>query len=153
MPARQLALVLTAFVLGASALWADPAEETPGASSASGEYALGRKAVEARDWAGAIDHLSRARVQDDRNPDLETLLGYAYRNAGRLDDAFRHYTEALRLNPRHRGAHEYIGEAYLRAKNLGKAEEHLAELGRICLLPCEEYEDLERAIAVYRRGQ
>ena len=144
--------MLTAFVLGSSALWADPAEETPGGSSVSAEYALGRKAVEARDWAGAIEHLSRARVQDDRNPDLETLLGYAYRNAGRFDDAFRHYAEALRLNPRHRGAHEYIGEAYLRVRDLAKAEEHLAELKRICVIPCEESADLERAIALYRQG-
>ena len=31
--------------------------------------------------------------------------------------------------------------------NLAKAEEHLASLERICLIPCAEYEDLKRAIA------
>lgn len=56
----------------------------------------------------------------------------------------------LQLNPRHRGAHEYIGEAYLKANNLAKAEEHLATLQRICLIPCEEYEDLKKAVADYR---
>jgi len=39
---------------------------------------------------------------------------------GDLEQAFRHYHEAVRLNPEHRGAHEYIGEAYLAAGNLAK---------------------------------
>jgi hypothetical protein len=58
--------------------------------------------------------------------------------------AFAHYKRALELNPRHRGAHEYVGEAYLLVGALAKAEEHLAALQRICLLPCEELADLER---------
>ena len=143
-------LVLAFAVFGASAVWADPVEETPGEASASSDYTRGKKAVEAKDWANAIQFLKRAEVQDDRNPDLENLLGYAYRNIGRFDEAFRHYREALRLNPRHRGAHEYIGEAYLMVNNLPKAEEHLAALKRICLIACEESEDLEKAIAAYR---
>ena len=143
-------LVLALAVLKASAVWADPSEETSGGAGASSDYTLGKKAVEAKDWASAIQFLSRAEVQDDRNPDLENLLGYAYRNVGRFDDAFRHYRAALRLNPRHRGAHEYIGEAYLMVNDLPKAEEHLAALMRICLVACEESEDLEKAIAAYR---
>jgi Flp pilus assembly protein TadD len=134
----------------APAAWADPVEEMPGAAAAGSDYALGKKAVEAKDWAKAIALLSRAEVQDDRNPDLENFLGYAYRNAGRLDEAFRHYQQALRLNPRHRGAHEYIGEAYLLVNDLPKAEEHLAALKEICVIACEEAEDLARAIAAYR---
>ena len=143
-------LVLAFAVFAASTVWADPTEETPGGASASSDYTLGKNAVEAKDWANAIPLLSRAEVQDDRNPDLENLLGYAYRNIGRFDEAFRHYRQALRLNPRHRGAHEYIGEAYLMVDNVPKAEEHLAALKRICLIACDEYEDLEKAIAAYR---
>ena len=37
--------------------------------------------------------------------------------------------------------------------NLAKAEEHLAALDRICLLPCEEYSDLKRAITAYKGGK
>jgi len=58
----------------------------------------------------------------------------------------------LKLNPRHRGAHEYLGEAYLMINNLAKAEEHLAALQRICLLPCAEYGDLEKKVAAYRKA-
>ena len=150
MSIRGVALALALVVLGGPAAWADPSEETPGTASATSDYALGKKAVEVKDWSAAIQLLSRAQVQDDRNPDLENLLGYAYRNAGRLDDAFRHYRAALRLNPRHRGAHEYIGEAYLMVNDLPKAEEHLAALKAICVIACEESEDLEKAIAAYR---
>jgi len=149
---KLVALALALGVLWASALCADPTEETPGGAAQGSDYALGRKAVEAKDWAGAIRLLSRAAIQDDRNPDLETLLGYAYRNLRRFDEAFRHYRGALRLNPRHRGAHEYIGEAYLMVRDLPKAEEHLAALQQICLVPCEEHADLARAIAAYRQG-
>jgi hypothetical protein len=62
----------------------------------------------------------------------------------------KHYRRALELNPRHRGAHEYIGDAYLQVKNLAKAEEHLAALDRICLLPCTEYSDLKAKITAYK---
>jgi len=53
------------------------------------------------------------------------------------------------LNPRHRGAHEYIGEAYLIKDDLKSAQKHLAALREICSLPCEELTDLEREIASY----
>src|SRR6266498_2683632 len=72
-------------------------------------------------------------------------------HAGQLALAFKHYQRALQLNPRHRGAHEYVGEAYLIVKDLAKAEEHLNALRGICLIPCEESTDLEKAIAAYRQ--
>jgi DNA-binding SARP family transcriptional activator len=57
----------------------------------------------------------------------------------------------LILNPRHRSAHEHLGEAYLALGNLAKAKEHLAALEQICLIPCDEYDDLRRAIAEYHK--
>jgi tetratricopeptide (TPR) repeat protein len=68
---------------------------------------------------------------------------------GQLELAFKYYHRALALNPRHRGAHEYIGEAYLMARNLAGAQKHLEELRKICLLPCEELAELEKAVAEY----
>jgi tetratricopeptide (TPR) repeat protein len=65
------------------------------------------------------------------------------------DPAMRHYQQALMLNPRHRSAHEHLGEAYLVQGDL--AEEHLTALERICLIPCDEYDDLGRAIAKYKK--
>jgi Flp pilus assembly protein TadD len=114
------------------------------------DYAGGRQAIAAEDWRAAIRFLNSAALRDTRNPDIQNYLGYAYRNAGELALAFTHYHRALQLNARHRGAHEYLGEAYLMSGNLAKAEEHLALLGRICLIPCDEHGVLAGKIAAYR---
>ena len=42
-----------------------------------------------------------------------------------LEEAFFYSDKALKLDPRHQGANEYIGELYLRTMNLQKAEKHL----------------------------
>ena len=47
-------------------------------------------------------------------------------------------------------AHEYAGEAALLVDNLPRAERHLAALEQICLLSCEELDDLRAAVAAYR---
>jgi Flp pilus assembly protein TadD len=130
---------------------ADPAEDDAAAAKLDPDYAAGKQALDARDWPAAIKALSSAALRDTRNADIQNYLGYAYRQSGQLELAFRHYARALQLDPRHRGAHEYAGEAYLLVNNVAKAEEHLAALKRICLIPCEEYEDLEKAVADYRR--
>jgi len=128
----------------------DPATDDAAAVKLDPDYAAGKQAIDAKEWSTAIKSLNSAALRDTRNADLQNYLGYAYRNAGQLDLAFRHYQRALQLNPRHRGAHEYIGEAYLIVGNLTKAEEHLAALHKICLIPCEEYADLQKKIAEYR---
>jgi tetratricopeptide (TPR) repeat protein len=115
------------------------------------DFAAGKRAIVAGDWNGAIKTLTLAGLRDDRNADIQNYLGYAYRRLRQLDPAMRHYQQALTLNPRHRSAHEHLGEAYLVQGDLIKAEEHLAALERICLIPCEEYDDLKRAIAEYNK--
>jgi Flp pilus assembly protein TadD len=114
------------------------------------DYTQGRAAVEAKDWASAIRLLSSAALRDTRNAEIQNYLGYAHRSSGDLPAAFKHYARALQLNPRHRGAHEYLGEAYLMIGNVHKAEEHLYALKNICLLPCREYGQLEKKLAEYR---
>jgi tetratricopeptide (TPR) repeat protein len=131
-------------------IFADPSDEAPTAGQLDPDYAAGKAAIAAKDWNAAIKSLSSAALRDTRNADIQNYLGYAYRQSGQLELAFAHYRRALQLDPRHRGAHEYIGEAYLMTNNLTKAEEHLAALQRICLIPCEEYEDLQKAVADYR---
>ena len=72
-------------------------------------------------------------------------------HAGQVDKAFAAYDNALRLDPNHKGAHEYIGVAYLMAKQPDKAQEHLAKLKVICGGEgCEEFQDLAKAIAAYK---
>jgi tetratricopeptide (TPR) repeat protein len=113
------------------------------------DFAAGKRAIAAGDWNSAIMALTSAGLRDARNADIQNYLGYTYRRLRQLDLAMRHYRQALTLNPRHRSAHEHLGEAYLVRGDLPKAEEHLATLEQICLIPCEEYDDLKRAIAQY----
>lgn len=114
------------------------------------DFAAGLKALAGNDWNGAIRVLATAALRDARNADIQNYLGYAYRRLRQLDAAFKHYQLALTLNPRQRSAHEHLGEAYLMLGNLAKAEEHLAALERICLIPCEQYDGLRKAIEKYR---
>jgi Flp pilus assembly protein TadD len=114
------------------------------------DFALGLKALSGEDWTGAISMLAPAALRDARNADIQNYLGYAYYRLRQLDAAFEHYRLALALNPRQRSAHEHLGEAYLVVGNLAKAQEHLAALERICLIPCEQYDGLRKAIDKYR---
>ena len=55
------------------------------------------------------------------------------------------------LNPRHRSAHEHLGEAYLVLGEPAKAQQLLTALENLCLIPCKEYDDLQRALAAYKK--
>jgi len=145
-------LVGWAVLLTPSAIMAVDNQENPAAVALDPDYAAGKKAIEAKQWSAAIAALASAALRDTRNADIQNSLGYAYRNAGQIDAAFRHYERALALSPRHRGAHEYVGEAYLIVNNLAKAEEHLAMLQQICLIPCEEFEELKEKIEAHKRS-
>ena len=145
----HIAALAAVFALAmASALAVDTA---PDFGPQDADYAAGRKALEAQNWKLALEHFNRFASREPRSADAHNMLGYTYRHAGNMDLAFKHYGEALRLDPDHRGAHEYIGEAYLQAGNLPKAEEHLKRLDRLCMMPCEEQQDLKRAIELYRK--
>ena len=150
---RLVAVLLAAWALGGLPLpaHADPAETDPDLTAADQDYAAGRQAIAAKQWEEAVARLRKAEVRHPDHADLQNDLGYAHRNLRQFDAAFRHYKRAIELEPRHRGAHEYIGEAYLMVGDVPNAERHLAALRAICLLPCEELADLEKAFAKYRR--
>ena len=95
--------------------------------------------------------LKVALQSSPNNADLHNLYAYSIRKGPNpdMDLVFKHYGEALRIDPKHRGAHEYIGEAYLMVNNLPKAKEHLTALDRLCFFGCEEYTDLKLAIAAH----
>ena len=115
-----LALLIGAVALGAAGAFparADPTEEEPGASG-DPHYREGKRAIERADWQRAVALLAAAARRDARNADIHNYLGFAYRHVGDFAAAFAHYDEALRLNPRHRGAHEYAGEAALMLNDL-----------------------------------
>jgi cytochrome c-type biogenesis protein CcmH/NrfG len=112
-------------------------------------------ATQRQDWPAAQAALRDALAKDPGNADYHNLYAYSIRKGANPDMnlVFKHYNEALRLDPKHRGAHEYIGEAYLMVGNLPKAKEHLGQLDKLCFLPCSEFSDLKNAIAAHERKQ
>jgi Flp pilus assembly protein TadD len=148
---RLSALVLVIFsAFSAAPSFAADTETTPVANKKSDDYTLGKAAVEKKDWKAAANHFQAAVKANPRSADAHNMLGYSQRWLGNMDASFASYAEALRLDPKHKGAHEYVGVAYLKVKNLPKAQEHLASLESICGKKCEEYEDLAKAIAAYK---
>jgi tetratricopeptide (TPR) repeat protein len=115
------------------------------------DFKAGKRALAAEDWNGAIAAFELAALRDPLNADTQNYIGYAYRRLRQLGPAIGHYQQALMLNPRHRSAHEHLGEAYLVLGEPAKAEPLLRALESLCLIPCEEYDDLKRALAAYKR--
>ena len=114
-------------------------------------YTQAVKAIEAGQFTAAIPLLEGVVQRDGGNADAYNWLGYAVRKSGEPARAIPIYQKALALDPRHRGAHEYIGEAYLMVGDLPAARQHLARLNSICFFGCEEYRDLKQAIESYER--
>jgi tetratricopeptide (TPR) repeat protein len=90
--------------------------------------------------------------RDARNADAWNYLGYAYRHLGEMDKSFSHYDKALQIDPDHRGAHEYLGEAYLQVGKLAEAEAQVRALDKICWMPCQELRDLKAKVAAWRKS-
>ena len=148
-PGRALALGL---LLMASAAWANMGAEEDDQSN-DPNVVEGKKALDNKDLKKAIDLFEKAAAADPKNANVQNYLGFAHRGSGNLDLAIKYYQEALRLSPGHKGAHEYIGEAYLLADNPGKADEHLQKLDQICMMGCEELKQLKARIAEYRKAK
>jgi len=114
------------------------------------DFAVGKKALAKANWKDAITALEFAILRDPSNADVHNYIGYAYHRLRQLGPAMQHYQQALTFNRRHRGAHEHLGELYLALDEPSKAEGQLVALEDICLIPCEEFGDLKRAIAAYK---
>ncbi|MFT3850318.1 MAG: tetratricopeptide repeat protein [Propionivibrio sp.] len=114
------------------------------------DYEAAVAAIKKEDFPLAIQKLEIYTARMPNDADAWNWLGYANRKSGNVDLAFDDYDKALRIDPDHRGAHEYVGEAYLMVGNLAKAEEHLRVLDKLCLFPCEEFSDLKQAVADYK---
>jgi Tfp pilus assembly protein PilF len=115
--------------------------------------AAAKHAIQSQDWPAAVKELKVVVQEEPGNADAHNLLAYSFRKQAKPDlpMAFEHYRKALKLNPNHKGAHEYIGEAYLLDHKPAEAAKHLVELQRICgNKTCEEYLDLAKAIAKYK---
>ena len=119
----------------------------PGAASAP-SLNDARALIRAKKWKSAASALRQIVRTDPRNADANNLLGYALRQSGDYKTAQGFYLKALKLNPQHKGANEYLGELYVEIGQLAKANKQLATLEKLCgNQRCEEYQALARFIA------
>ena len=103
--------------------------------------------IDNEEFDRARDALTEFVSHESENADAWNLLGYSQRKTGMLDASLVSYKKALRLDKKHLGAHEYIGELYLILNKVKKAKKHLTRLKRYCG-DCDEYQDLAAAISV-----
>jgi tetratricopeptide (TPR) repeat protein len=147
---RPLIIALLAFPVAVFAA-GDPGGGNMPTASADPVLQQVGEATSRKDWAAANAILRDALAKAPENADYHNLFAYTMRKGANpnMDLVFKHYNEALRINPKHRAAHEYVGEAYLMVGDLGKAKEHLGQLDKLCFFPCEEFTDLKKAVADY----
>lgn len=113
-----------------------------------------KKAVELIDdekYAKAIPLLEKSLKEKGDYADALNQLGYANRKLGNWTPAMEYYLKALKLEPNHLGANEYLGELFLEQKDLASAEGQLAKLKSACG-DCDEFEELEESIADYKKA-
>ena len=127
--AKLITAVLALVACSPPFRFARPLTWAPRESSESQDpnWIEGKKAIEAKNWKQAVALLSKAAAAEPKNADVQNWLGFAQRKSGNLDAAFAAYNEALKLNPEHKSAHEYIGEAYLMT---GRRRQGRAAFGR-----------------------
>lgn len=120
------------------------------APPANDNLSAARARIAEKNWPAALEELRK--VNDTGNADWNNLMGYSLRKAGSTNaaESEKFYNEALRINPKHRGALEYSGELYLMTGNLPMAEQRLATLDKACFLPCSEHSDLKKAVASFK---
>jgi Tfp pilus assembly protein PilF len=146
--ALSFGLVTTAFAAGGGG-----GAEQPAAKPADPNFTRAKAMIEARDYANAVPLLQQVVAKDPKNADAYNLMGFATRKSGNPNGSLQYYQQALAIDPRHLGAHEYIGEAYLMLDQPAQADQHLARLDSLCVFGCAEYRMLKTAIANYKAGR
>jgi tetratricopeptide (TPR) repeat protein len=110
-----------------------------------------RSSISKKKWAQAKKDLIKADKLNSKNADVKNLLGFVTRNMNDTKSSMKYYQAALKIDPNHLGANEYLGELYLKLKQPAKANAQLAKLEQICGTNCAEYKDLAQDIAKYKK--
>ena len=126
-------------------------EMPPRVKNTDPDYVAGMDAVQRKDWQQVVVRMDAYIKRKPEDADAWTQLGHAHRLTGSIEPALDAYDKALKINPKHRGAREYLGEAYLQMNDLPRAEGELKVLDKLCFFPCEEYTDLKAKINDYKK--
>lgn len=113
-------------------------------------YALGYWLAKTGAYQEALDVLRASG--GDNDPRVLTMIGFATRHLGRVDEALGFYARALAINANMTNTRQYLGEAYLQLGDPSRARDQLAEIKSRCGETCEDYVKLDGAIAAYAAG-
>ncbi len=103
------------------------------------------KLIKNEKYSEAIKGLEKILEQNKykQDPDILTHYAFALRKTKNFPKAEEYYLKALSIDPKHRGALEYIGELYVDTKRLELANATLKKLENC---RCEEYAELKNYI-------
>jgi tetratricopeptide (TPR) repeat protein len=128
---------------------ADPATtgwNFPSVEEGRAAYAEAVGLINQERYVEAFAALERTQAAVGPHADVLNYMGFTSRRLGRLDAALGYYREALRLDPYHLGATEYLGELYIQMGELDRARTQLARLDQLCAYGCAQREELARWI-------
>ena len=143
-------LALSGQVLAAGSSSTSDSTSTYSSDATTQAFRDGQSAVDAGNWGLAIGYFETAVSLDPGSADAFNMLAYSQRQSGGLESAFVNYRQALTIDPDHKEAHEYLGEAYLQAGDLAAAQEQLEALDDICWLGCDALTELREAIETWQ---
>jgi len=118
-------------------------------------YEVAEKRIYNNEYDKALKLLINLAKNDDlgqKKADIYNLLGFSYRKSSNpdLDKSFNAYMTALEYDPKHAGAHEYLGELYMMRGETEKAMNMLDKLENLVGKNANEYKDLLKAIKSYQ---
>ncbi|MEZ5925385.1 MAG: tetratricopeptide repeat protein [Hyphomicrobiaceae bacterium] len=163
---RRALWAVLALALASSTAWAAGSEpattEEPAAAAPADpwtekwgdlgdDYKAAKVLIEQEKYAEGIAALEALNKPED--PRVLNWLGFSNRKMGETEKAIGFYTKALTIAPEFTPAHEYLGEAYIQAKDLEKAKAELATIETLCgNQECEEYKDLAESLKKAEAG-
>ena len=87
--------------------------------------------------------LLKSNEKEPDNPDTLNYLGFTTRKIGDFENGEKYYLQGLKIDPKHIGINEYLGELYVATNRMDLAKERLAILMNC---NCKEYTDLKDII-------
>ena len=143
-------LIISAFLTSPIKTYADSYGHVQGASRKSENVIAAEEFMAKGEWDKAIPLLE---ARNAGYPDeIETLadLGHAYAMTGEVAFGIEKLKTALDLEPKHLEANLYLGEAYLKQKDLANAELRLKKLDDLCFFGCGAYKQLKKDISEFK---
>ena len=114
----------------------------PNTETADTQYFASVSLINKGEYQAAFNDLALTTAAAGPHPDVTTYMGYTQRKMGNFDLAKTYYAMALKVDPQHKGANEYLGELYVETGEMDKAKVQLAKLEEICTFGCIEEDEL-----------